>query len=153
MRRAVEWLEEIGCDCGTDEPGTCALCVGRAALADVAPRVPCRAAALAAHVTALKSSQSALRDLLAYPELRAYVGSILYDRAEAVLAARDAFHCPEDRSCGETIAALQTAAEHALKFLRGVEFDIVEDEACNVRVGLEVALAGRSAREAGDGHE
>ena len=24
---AVEWMREDGCDCGTDEPGTCALCL------------------------------------------------------------------------------------------------------------------------------
>ena len=32
LRHAVEWLDEQGCDCGTDEPGTCALCEANAAL-------------------------------------------------------------------------------------------------------------------------
>jgi hypothetical protein len=32
LRHAVEWLDEQGCDCGTDEPGTCALCEAHAAL-------------------------------------------------------------------------------------------------------------------------
>ena len=31
---ADEWLDELGCDCGTDEPGTCAFCDCRAALAE-----------------------------------------------------------------------------------------------------------------------
>ena len=33
LRHAVEWLEAEGCDCGTDEPGTCALCEAAAAIA------------------------------------------------------------------------------------------------------------------------
>ena len=32
LESADEWLTELGCDCGTDEPGTCAFCVVRAAL-------------------------------------------------------------------------------------------------------------------------
>ena len=35
---AKEWLDELGCDCGTDEPGTCALCLVDAALAKAVPR-------------------------------------------------------------------------------------------------------------------
>ena len=30
--RAEEWMSDKGCDCGADEPGTCALCVAEAAL-------------------------------------------------------------------------------------------------------------------------
>jgi len=33
LERAEEWMAEDGCDCCQDAPGTCALCVGRAALA------------------------------------------------------------------------------------------------------------------------
>ena len=33
MEHALEWLEEEGCDCGTDEPNTCALCHAKAVLA------------------------------------------------------------------------------------------------------------------------
>lgn len=33
LEHAIEWLDEQGCDCGTDEPGSCALCEARAALA------------------------------------------------------------------------------------------------------------------------
>lgn len=29
-----EWLDEFGCDCGTDEPGTCAWCENKRALSD-----------------------------------------------------------------------------------------------------------------------
>ncbi len=29
---AEEWMAEDGCDCGTDEPGTCALCLTSKAL-------------------------------------------------------------------------------------------------------------------------
>lgn len=32
LEHANEWLEIEGCDCGTDEPGTCALCEASAAL-------------------------------------------------------------------------------------------------------------------------
>ena len=32
LRAAEEWMSEDGCDCGTDEPGTCALCLVRAAI-------------------------------------------------------------------------------------------------------------------------
>ena len=32
LARAEKWMSEDGCDCGTDEPGTCALCLARAAL-------------------------------------------------------------------------------------------------------------------------
>ena len=33
LARAKEWMDEDGCDCGQDEPGTCALCICNAALA------------------------------------------------------------------------------------------------------------------------
>jgi hypothetical protein len=33
LKHADEWLDELGCDCGTDEPGTCAFCEVRAAIA------------------------------------------------------------------------------------------------------------------------
>jgi hypothetical protein len=33
LRQAEDWMESEGCDCGTDEPGTCGLCAVRAALA------------------------------------------------------------------------------------------------------------------------
>ena len=33
MEHALEWLEEEGCDCGTDEPNTCALCHAKQVLA------------------------------------------------------------------------------------------------------------------------
>jgi len=33
LEHAIEWMSEDGCDCGTDEPGTCGLCEARAALA------------------------------------------------------------------------------------------------------------------------
>jgi len=33
MERGKEWMDEAGCDCGQDEPNTCALCVCNAALA------------------------------------------------------------------------------------------------------------------------
>ena len=32
LRHAEEWMAEEGCDCGVDEPGTCALCEVREAL-------------------------------------------------------------------------------------------------------------------------
>lgn len=32
LHHALEWLEIEGCDCGTDEPGTCALCEAGAAV-------------------------------------------------------------------------------------------------------------------------
>ena len=32
LRNAEEWMSEEGCDCGVDEPGTCALCEVREAL-------------------------------------------------------------------------------------------------------------------------
>jgi len=34
LEHAIEWLAEEGCDCGTDEPGTCALCEAQAALGE-----------------------------------------------------------------------------------------------------------------------
>jgi len=33
LRQAKDWLDEVGCDCGTDEPGTCAMCLVDAAIA------------------------------------------------------------------------------------------------------------------------
>jgi hypothetical protein len=33
LESARDWMEEDGCDCGTDEPGTCGLCLVRAWLA------------------------------------------------------------------------------------------------------------------------
>lgn len=33
LAHADEWLDELGCDCGVDEPGTCAFCEVRTALA------------------------------------------------------------------------------------------------------------------------
>jgi hypothetical protein len=39
LEHAVEWLDEQGCDCGTDEPGTCALCEANAALVAAGPEV------------------------------------------------------------------------------------------------------------------
>lgn len=33
LKHADEWLDELGCDCATDEPGTCAFCLVRAAIA------------------------------------------------------------------------------------------------------------------------
>jgi hypothetical protein len=32
LGRCEEWMAEDGCDCGTDEPGSCALCQARAYL-------------------------------------------------------------------------------------------------------------------------
>lgn len=37
LESAKEWLDELGCDCGTDEPGTCAWCLVTAALSAPAP--------------------------------------------------------------------------------------------------------------------
>ena len=34
LAAAREWMAEDGCDCGTDEPGTCALCQVEAAVSD-----------------------------------------------------------------------------------------------------------------------
>ena len=33
LEGAVEWMSQDGCDCGNDEPRTCALCVAEAAIA------------------------------------------------------------------------------------------------------------------------
>lgn len=38
-RRAIDWLDELGCDCGTDEPGTCAVCIVRAAIQKAGGRI------------------------------------------------------------------------------------------------------------------
>lgn len=35
LRGAVMWMDDDGCDCGTDEPGTCALCVAEATLREI----------------------------------------------------------------------------------------------------------------------
>lgn len=35
LEHAVEWMDEDGCDCGTDEPGTCGLCHANRALKKV----------------------------------------------------------------------------------------------------------------------
>lgn len=35
LRSADAWMTPDGCDCGTDEPGTCALCMTRALLAEM----------------------------------------------------------------------------------------------------------------------
>ena len=35
LQSAVEWMKEDGCDCGTDEPGTCALCLCQNALSSL----------------------------------------------------------------------------------------------------------------------
>lgn len=32
LQAAQEWMEQDGCDCGTDEPGSCALCLTKEAL-------------------------------------------------------------------------------------------------------------------------
>lgn len=32
LRQAKDWLDEVGCDCGTGEPGTCASCLVDAAI-------------------------------------------------------------------------------------------------------------------------
>jgi hypothetical protein len=36
LTHALEWMREEGCDCGTDEPGTCALCEAERVLEEVA---------------------------------------------------------------------------------------------------------------------
>ena len=36
LTQAKDWIDEWGCDCGTDEPGTCAVCLADTALAEVA---------------------------------------------------------------------------------------------------------------------
>ncbi len=33
LENSVAWMDDQGCDCGTDEPGTCALCVAQELLA------------------------------------------------------------------------------------------------------------------------
>lgn len=36
LDHALEWLRELGCDCGVDESGTCGLCVAERTLEEVA---------------------------------------------------------------------------------------------------------------------
>jgi hypothetical protein len=34
LEQCADWMDDQGCDCGTDELGTCALCVARALLTE-----------------------------------------------------------------------------------------------------------------------